>query len=171
MKRLILLVIVGLSALSVGSARSLAAESSGTGGFAATLADKNEVPAVVSGLTGAASFHLVDSDQALAYTLTLHDASQLLVAHIHMAPAGQNGAVVAFLLGALPPPGLTQDTVRVQGYITNANLIGPLAGKTIADLVAAMKAGTAYVNAHTVDHPGGATRGQIAVQVDEGGDG
>jgi hypothetical protein len=43
-----------------------------------------------------------------------------------------------------------------------------MAGKTIADLVTAMKMGEAYVNAHTVDHPGGATRGQIRVRFDGG---
>jgi hypothetical protein len=36
-----------------------------------------------------------------------------------------------------------------------------LQGKTIADLVADIKAGNAYVNVHTTEHPGGEIRGQI----------
>jgi hypothetical protein len=145
---------------------SLAAGSESKPKFAASLAGKNEVPPVVSALHGGASFHLVDNDQVVEFAVTLEDASQLTMAHIHMAAKGANGPVVAFLLGPLPSPGLTQHRVRVQGYLTNANLMGPLAGKTVADLVAAMKSGTAYVNAHTAAHPAGAARGQIRLSID-----
>jgi hypothetical protein len=166
MKKLITLAVIVL--VAVGAPLSLAAGSETKPRFIAGLAGSNEVPPVASGLSGTASFHLVDNDQVVAFTLTLEDASQLLVAHIHMAPQGVNGPVVAFLLGPLPAPGLTQDRVRVEGFLTDANLTGPLAGKTVADLVAAMKAGNAYVNAHTVNHPTGAARGQIRVSFDDG---
>jgi hypothetical protein len=166
MRKLICIGVIGLAGLSVAAPRGLAADNSGTG-FVATLEGKNEVPPVSTAMTGTAHFHLVDNNQVLAFTLTLQDTSKVFVAHIHMGAEGVNGPVVAFLFGALPPPGLTQDNVRVQGFLTDANLIGPLAHKTIADLVALMEAGNAYVNAHTVDHPGGAARGQIAVEVDE----
>jgi hypothetical protein len=166
MKKLITLAVVVL--VAVGVPVSLAAGSESTPRFVANLAGRNEVPPVATALSGTASFHLVDNDQVVAFTLTLEDASQLLVAHIHMAPKGVNGPVVAFLFGPLPSPGLTQHRVRVQGFLTNANLIGPLAGKTVAGLVAAMKSGDVYVNAHTVDHPTGAARGQIRVSVDDG---
>jgi CHRD domain-containing protein len=167
MKKLLALAVIGIATLSVASARSLAAPSSSTTNFAAHLSDKNEVPPVESGITGTAKFHLTDNNQVLAYTLTLHDTSGLFVAHIHSGPIGVNGPVAAFLLGPLPMPGLTQDTVRVEGFLTDANLVGPLAGKTIADLVTLIKSGGAYVNAHTFALPGGATRGQITVRVDD----
>jgi hypothetical protein len=48
-----------------------------------------------------------------------------------------------------------------KGTITDKNLVGPLAGKTIADLVKLIKDGGAYVNVHTPAHPGGEIRGQI----------
>jgi hypothetical protein len=164
MKKLMTLAVVVL--VTLGVPISLAAGSESKPKFAASLAGKNEVPPVTGVLHGAASFHLVDSDQAIEFVLTLEDASQLTMAHIHMAAKGANGPVVAFLLGPLPSPGLTQHRVRVQGFLTNANLVGPLAGKTVADLVAAMKSGTAYVNAHTGAHPAGAARGQIRVSID-----
>jgi hypothetical protein len=62
--------------------------------------------------------------------------------------------------------------VLAEGTITEADLINELADMTIADLVAAIKAGNTYVNVHTNDGvgaintgpgdvPGGEVRGQI----------
>ena len=56
--------------------------------------------------------------------------------------------------------------------ITEANLAGPLAGKPLADLVALLQSGNAYVNVHTNDgvdpantgpgdFPGGEIRGNF----------
>jgi CHRD domain len=162
MKKLIMLAVVVL--VTVGAPLGLAAGSERTPGFVASLAGKNEVPPVNGRLTGTATFHPVDNNQVLAFRLSLENASQVLMAHIHLGKQGANGEVVAFLLGSLPAPGLTQSHVNVEGFLTNANLIGPLKGKTIADLVTAMKAGDTYVNAHTVAHPAGAARGQIRVR-------
>jgi len=39
--------------------------------------------------------------------------------------------------------------------------MGPFTGKTIADLVAEIQAGKAYVNVHTKEHPDGEIRGTI----------
>ena len=44
---------------------------------------------------------------------------------------------------------------------TAADLVGPLAGKTLDDLVAMGAAGDLYVNVHTTDFPAGAIRGQL----------
>ncbi len=64
------------------------------------------------------------------------------------------------------------DGVLAEGTITAANLVGPLAGHPLSDLVAAIQAGNAYVNIHTNDgvapantgpgdFPGGEIRGQL----------
>lgn len=172
MRKLIAFITIGLAGLSIASASATSAESDqGSGGFDAHLLPRNEVPPLTGTMTGRAVFDVVDGGQAVHYTLTLNDTSQVFVAHIHLAPAGFNGPIVVFLFGPLPLPGLTQEDVRVEGYITKASLVGPLAGKTLNDLLSAMKSGQAYVNAHTVAHPGGAARGQIEVVVnDEGPD-
>jgi hypothetical protein len=47
------------------------------------------------------------------------------------------------------------------GTITEKDLTGPLQGKTMDDLFAAMKSGGAYTNVHTAKNPGGESRGQI----------
>ncbi|PYV08229.1 MAG: hypothetical protein DMG07_26405 [Acidobacteria bacterium] len=59
-----------------------------------------------------------------------------------------------------------------EGTITAADLVGPLTGNPLSELITAMEDGNAYVNAHTNDgvaptntgpgdFPGGEIRGQI----------
>ena len=82
------------------------------------------------------------------------------------------GPVVAFLYGTVPPGGGPERGVLSTGTITASNLIGPLAGHPLSDLVAAIIDGMAYVNVHTDDgvapantgpgdFPGGEIRGQM----------
>lgn len=86
------------------------------------------------------------------------------MAHIHIAPAGQEGPVAVWLYPSHPPAAMKNGEftgVLARGSITAADLQGPLKGKTIADLVDDIKAGNAYVNVHTKANPGGEIRGQI----------
>jgi hypothetical protein len=99
------------------------------------------------------------------------------MAHIHVAPAGSNGTVAVWLypstaVGPNPPGGGRLQGPIALGTITDADLMGPLAGMSLVDLVAAIDDGSAYVNVHTDDgdvpgntgpgdFPGGEIRGQI----------
>ena len=47
------------------------------------------------------------------------------------------------------------------GSIDAGDLIGPLVGQPLEDLVEVIEAGGAYVNVHTVAHRGGEIRGQL----------
>ncbi|MBA4179832.1 MAG: hypothetical protein C0506_04515 [Anaerolinea sp.] len=82
---------------------------------------------------------------------------ELTAAHIHAAAKGANGAVVAFLFGPADP---AVGALHPTGTITQANLVGPLAGnwKGFAD---AMAKGELYVNVHSKANPGGVIRAQI----------
>jgi hypothetical protein len=53
--------------------------------------------------------------------------------------------------------------VLATGAITDADLVGPLAGMTLADLVSMLDHDMGYVNVHTQQHPGGEIRGQITI--------
>ncbi len=57
-------------------------------------------------------------------------------------------------------PGRSNGPLAVN-VITEANLVGPLVGQTLADLIAEMRAGNTYVNVHTNQFPAGEIRGQI----------
>lgn len=134
--------------------------------FRAHLLGANEVqvPAVVTQAQGQALFHLSKDGTALSYRLVVANIDDVLQAHIHLGPAGANGPVVAWLYPSAPPaqliPGVFNG-VLAQGTITAAGLVGPLAGASLSDLLAAMMAGNTYVNVHTSAYPAGEIRGQI----------
>lgn len=138
----------------------------------AQLSGANEVPSRDTRARGAAEFRRTDDGAALHYRLIVANIENVVQAHIHLGPAGQNGPVTAFLFGPVPAGGGRVDGEIANGTLTASNLIGPLAGMTLDDLLAEMLAGNAYVNVHTNDgvaptntgpgdFPGGEVRGQI----------
>ncbi len=132
--------------------------------FSAHLSGDEEVPPVETRAQGQAIFMLSTDGQTLYYTLIAANIENILQSHIHLAAEGVNGPIVAWLYPSGPPPVLIPgrfDGVLAQGAITSANLVGPLAGHPLSDLIAAMEAGNTYVNIHTTQHPGGEIRGQI----------
>ena len=132
--------------------------------FTAHLSGGQEVPPVQTLAQGQAVFQLNKSGDELKYWLIVANIDNVLQAHIHMAAAGVNGPVVAWLYPSAPPAVLTPGTsngVLATGTITAADLVGPLAGMELSELVAAMMAGNAYANVHTTAFPGGEIRGQI----------
>ncbi len=140
--------------------------------FVAHLSGDEEVPQVATLAQGQAIFHLSKDGTELHYQLIVANIENVVAAHIHLAQVGVNGPVVAFLAGPFPAAGGRTDGVLAEGTITAANLVGPLAGHALSDLIAAMEAGNTYTNAHTNDSvappntgpgdfPGGEVRGQI----------
>ncbi len=155
----VLLVLIAL-VLVAGTA----AANGGPRNFRAHLSGGEEVPAVDTRAQGQAIFQLSADGTELSYKLIAANIHDILMAHIHLAPAGQNGPVVAWLYPSAPPPQLIPGRfqgVLAEGVITDADLVGPLAGATLADLVAEIEAGNTYVNVHTTTNPGGEIRGQI----------
>lgn len=139
---------------------------------AAALSGGEEVPARATRARGNAVFRLSDDGLSLAYKLNVANIENVVASHIHIGAAGTNGPVGVFLYGNAPAGGGRVDGVLAEGTLAADDFIGPLAGSTMADLVAAMQAGNAYVNVHTNDgvaptntgpgdFPGGEVRGQI----------
>ena len=156
--RLVLLVFVlGLVAVGV-AAGSL------NGRWNTHATGDNEVPPNASAAQAQANLKLSDDGLSMSYKLNVANIENVTQAHIHMAPAGTNGGIVAWLYPSAPPqqliPGRSSGTLG-EGTITAANLVGPLAGQPLSALVNAINAGNAYVNVHTSQFPPGEVRGQV----------
>ena len=129
--------------------------------FSAELTGGEEVPPVDTNATGIAN--LQDNVQTINYQLSVNDLVNVTQAHIHRGEEGENGKIVVTLYNTTMPTGPMSGLLS-QGNITAANLVGPLAGQQLTDLVSIMDNGTAYVNVHTKDFPLGEIRGQIAAE-------
>lgn len=135
----------------------------GEGHFGTHMAGANETPPRPTHAQGQLNLRLLD-DGTLAYTLIVANIVDVTQAHIHMAPPGSPGPVIAWLYPSAPPaqlvPGWSQG-VLAEGVIGDANVVGPLAGQGVAGLIATIQAGNAYANVHTVAFPPGEIRGQV----------
>lgn len=132
--------------------------------FRAHLSGGNEVPPADTLAQGQAIFQLSKDGTELHYKLIAANIDNMLQAHIHLAPEGANGAVVAWLYPSGPPATLIPGRfsgVLAEGTITAASLVGPLAGQPLSALIDAIQAGNTYVNVHTTQFPPGEIRGQI----------
>ncbi|HSQ78220.1 MAG TPA: CHRD domain-containing protein [Nitrospirota bacterium] len=128
--------------------------------FKAKLSGKQVTPAVTTKAEGSAEFKLSKDGKELTYHLKVEGIENVTAAHIHTGKMGENGGPVAGLFAGPKKEGKFHG-VLAKGTITDNDLVGPLAGKTIADLVAMIKDGSAYVNVHTDKYPDGEIRGQI----------
>ncbi len=107
-----------------------------------------------------------DSDRnMISYQLKMQGIENVLQAHIHVSTEPTtNGPVAVWLYPAAPPAvWITGEVTGVlgEGDFTAADFVGPLAGMTVADLLAAIQENRAYVNVHTEQFPAGEIRGQL----------
>jgi hypothetical protein len=159
----ILIITIMVALLALGASTVFANENRN---FRTNLSGAEEVadPPVETLARGQAIFQLSKDGTQLSYKLIVANIENVSMAHIHLAPAGVNGPVVAWLYPSSPPPQLIEgrfDGVLAEGVITADDLVGPLAGFTMEDLIAEIGAGNTYVNVHTSQYPAGEVRGQI----------
>ncbi|MED1856433.1 CHRD domain-containing protein [Brevibacillus reuszeri] len=119
-----------------------------------------EAPPVTTNATGNIHFRLSEDGQLLEYRLVVNQLRKLTQAHILMGAKGANGLVVVTLFGPISR-GISVNRGVVTGAITQNDLVGPLQGRTFAELLRLMNDGMTYVDAHTTQHPNGEIRGQI----------
>ncbi len=171
MRRTFLLTVTLCALLASGGSGVVMAD--GPRDFAVPLFGSQEVPPRGTSATGVATFHLSEDESALTFNLVVADITNVVQAHIHLAPVGVAGPIVAqFLFGPVAPAGGPANGLLAQGTFTAANLVGPLQGHPFSDLVTAIRSGNAYVNVHTDrgfpphntgpgDFPSGEIRGQF----------
>jgi len=135
----------------------------------------SEVPSVSSTAFGKFRATLRAHDGAIDYELSYGGLeADVRQAHIHFGQHSVNGGVMVYLCQTTfnpDPTGLAPTCVQsgsVSGTLTAANVIGPSGqGVDAAEfdaMLAAIRAGVAYVNVHTLKFAGGEVRGQISLK-------
>ena len=166
--RIFIFVVMAVAALILAR---LAIADSGTRFFRASLDGYHETPLSIS-TNGTGSFRatLNPTGDELTYELQYSglEGGPILFAHVHIGQTGTTGGVMFFLCGG-GKPACPNGPATVTGTVNASNIIGP-AGQGVApgefqEAIAAMRAGSAYANVHTMVYPSGEIRGQInAVQ-------
>jgi hypothetical protein len=112
---------------------------------------------------------------SITYTETYQDLSSTVTqSHIHFGRPAITGGIVLFLCTNLAPPAGVPTPQRclaapatITGTLTAADVIalpdqGIDSGAAgFAEMIRAIRARAAYVNVHTVNHPGGEVRGRL----------
>ncbi len=138
--------------------------------FRADLRGRNEVPLTLSGARGTLSLTVKDDDSSAHFVLEYSGLqTPVAAAHIHVGQPNVNGGVTVFFCGTVPAGFPTRAACpqagTVTGDFTAADVIGlapqQLEAHNLPKLLAAIRAGKAYANVHTMTSPGGEIRGQI----------
>jgi CHRD domain-containing protein len=144
----------------------------------ATLTGYEEVPSVSTVASGEFRAMINRDDQSIDFELRYNGLQGTVQqAHIHVAQLSVNGSIVIWLCQTptfLDPTGLAgacaagqASEAVVRGTITSANVIAgstasqQLTAGDLAEVIRAIRAGTAYANVHTTLSTGGEIRGQI----------
>ncbi|MBT8295655.1 MAG: CHRD domain-containing protein [Gramella sp.] len=127
--------------------------------FTTALKGLNEVPPVATRATGLAKVTISKDGTYLSYRINVANIEDVLFAHFHMAPTGENGGVVATLFFS-DPPAEDPNGVLVKGIITADDVSGQIEGDFDA-LVNAIRNGNIYINVHSLAVPSGELRGQL----------
>ena len=135
-----------------------AVQSEGKQKFTAQLSGDQQVPPIQTSASGMAWFKPMQDN--VGFEVNVTDIQGVTMAHIHSGKQGENGPPIVPLYKSDTPSG-QMSGVLAKGNTTADTFQGPMAGKTISDLVTAMQNGETYVNIHTQQNPDGEIRGQI----------
>lgn len=141
---------------------SATAVGNGAINFRVQLTGDQEVPPVDTDASGFAILHVDQALSAIRFRMVVTGADDILGAagaHLHCAPAGANGPVVAFLAGSAPPG--FGGRIDVRATLDDGSILNPACGANIAELVGSMLDGNVYINVHSLSHGGGEVRGQV----------
>jgi hypothetical protein len=138
--------------------------------FRARLRGGDEVPSVTTDTRGKVKLRFNNAETKIKFRIKLRKGVRITQAHLHCAPEGANGPVVAFLAGFHDLGWDVNGNWIRKTTLTNANIIPTDPGTdarcpdtidTIADLLDSMLDGNIYVNVHSMANPDGEVRGQV----------
>lgn len=132
----------------------------------------NQVPAVATAAGVRVGASLGNGGETLELAFVGRNLRNVVAAHLHLGAQGENGPVVASLIGPIAPGGGDFGTGITMVTLTGADLTGPLADYPLDALVAQIELGNVYFNVHTSDgdpdtnglpgdNPAGEARGQL----------
>jgi len=149
---------------AAGGATTTLANGGAPSQISVPLSGAESVPPVQTSASGTAIITIQASANGfnISYELDVTNIVDVTAAHIHLGAKGTNGPVIVPLFTG-PEKSGSFTGVLAKGTITQADLTGPMAGKTFLDLAGSVLAGQTYVNVHTVANPNGEIRGQIIV--------
>ena len=136
------------------------------------LKSYQEVPSVSSLAGGRFRASLDGASLSLHYELSFSGLEgDVRQAHIHFGQHGVNGGIMvwlcqtAFNVSPVASTPACPQAGSVSGVISAADVVGPagqgIAPAEFAEMLAAIRAGVAYVNVHSTKFPGGEIRGQL----------
>jgi len=152
--------------LTLLASQFLAGQSGGPTSFSAKLVGANEVPAVSTKGSGQFRGTLQPNNTEIAFELEYADLSgPATMAHIHFGQSFATGGIVVHLCGTGGTAACPGAAGKVTGTFGASRVVdvaaqGISAGE-FAELLAALRAGNAYVNVHTSQSPQGEIRGQV----------
>jgi hypothetical protein len=128
--------------------------------YTADLGGGNEIPALTTAASGTLTLTVAPDGSSVDYVLKLNSIISLTAARLHEGKVGVVGATIFTIYPGPTKSGLYTGTAA-KGSFTAADLLGPLKGKTINDLVGLIKADSVYLNVGTQAHIQGEIRGQL----------
>ncbi|HLF13448.1 MAG TPA: CHRD domain-containing protein [Bacteroidota bacterium] len=132
----------------------------GNRNFIGILSGREEIPPTNSRGRGVAKFQVSKDGKSISYRLIVANTSNVVGAHVHLGPAGENGAVVFGLYSGTAGGGRIRGPIA-QGSFTPADLAGPYAGSEDFSLfLSDLHADSLYVNVHTSDGIDSTTAGR-----------
>jgi cell division septation protein DedD len=128
--------------------------------YVARLSGAETVPAVSTSATGTLTLTVAEDGLSVGYVFEVSSLTDLTIARLRSGVAGAVGDEI-FTIYPGPTIAGAFSGVVAEGSFTAAQLLGPLAGKTIADLEVLMEGGSVYLNVGTIANTGGEIRGQL----------
>jgi hypothetical protein len=143
--------------------------------FSAKLTGASQLPEpTTSKATGEMKLLVSADGKKISYTLTVENLRNPSASDLHLGPETANGPSVVKLFPARGGATRKGDVsgVLAEGTITADDLVGPLLGSPLADLIEQIRDNNTYVNIHTNDGtppansgPGDYNLGEIRGQI------
>lgn len=119
--------------------------------FTSFISGNSEVPAVNTPALGVIGVSLRNGGTEMVYTVITLGLQNLVFGHLHLAPQGQNGPVIAGLIPNQGPASGGGGFQTYGGVLRASDLTGPLSDFPLDELVRQIQLGNVYVNLHTDD--------------------